>query len=249
MSFIMAGAAIVSAGVGVAKAIQGGVQAKRAKEDAIKAEAEQRKARNMFSNLDTTNPYLNLENTMEDLTVNTQAAEFQREQQMASQANIMQGLQGAAGSSGIAALAQTMANQASLDAQQASASIAQQEAANQKLAAQEAGRIQGMEREGELMSRSMQQQKITGMMGMAAGDLAGARARQQAGQEQMMEGIKDVATSAVDYGLNTGKIAGGVVGQNETSQVFQQMVNSVGGGNLTQDDLNDFLEWKKSQGK
>ena len=31
MSFIMAGAAIVSGGVGVAKAIQGGVQAKRAK--------------------------------------------------------------------------------------------------------------------------------------------------------------------------------------------------------------------------
>ena len=40
MAFVIAGAAVVSAGVGVAKAIQGGVQTKRAKEDAAKAKVE-----------------------------------------------------------------------------------------------------------------------------------------------------------------------------------------------------------------
>ena len=41
---------------------------------------------------------------------------------------------------------------------------------------------------------------------MAAGDLAGAQARRQAGQEQMMSGIKDVGSTMIDYGVNTGQI-------------------------------------------
>jgi len=199
-------AAVVSAGVGVAKAIQGGVQAKRAKEDAKKAKIELEKNKDMFSNLDTSNPYQNLENTMEDLTVNKQAAEFQKEQSMQNQANIMQQMRGAAGGSGIAALAQSMAQQGSMDAQKASAGIGQQEAANQKAERTMAGSIQMKEREGDMQSRNMQFGKVSSMMGMSAGELVGAQQRQQAGQEAMMEGIKDVATSAVDYGVNTGEI-------------------------------------------
>ena len=37
MSFLLAGAAVVTAGVGVAKAISGGIKAKKAKEEASKA--------------------------------------------------------------------------------------------------------------------------------------------------------------------------------------------------------------------
>lgn len=207
MSFTVAAVAgVVSAGVGVAKAIQGGVQAKKAKEDAKKAKIELEKNKSMFSNLDTSNPYQNLENTMEDLTVNKQAAEFQREQSMQSQANIMQQMRGAAGGSGIAALAQSMAQQGSMDAQKASAGIGQQEAANQKAERGMAGTIQMKEREGDMQSRNMQFGKVSSMMGMSAGELVGAQQRQQAGQQAMMEGIKDVATSAVDYGVNTGEI-------------------------------------------
>ena len=224
MAFVVltAGAAIVSAGVGVTKAIQGGIQAKRAKEDASKAKTELEKSRNMFSSLDTSNPYQNMENTMEDLTVNTQAAEFSKQQSMQGQANIMQGLKGAAGGSGIAAMAQ----QGSINAQKSSASIAQQEQANQKLSATEASRIQGMERSGDVMSRNMQMGKVDGLMGMAAGDLAGARSRQQAGQEAMMEGVKDVANSAVDYGKNTGAITGDTgYGSDLTTQQLEDMLN------------------------
>ena len=207
MSFTVAAVAgVVSAGVGVAKAIQGGVQAKRAKEDAKKAKIELEKNKSMFSNLDTSNPYQNLENTMEDLTVNKQAAEFQKEQSMQNQANIMQQMRGAAGGSGIAALAQSMAQQGSIDAQKASAGIGQQEAANQKAERGMAGTIQMKERDGDMQSRNMQFGKVSSMMGMSAGELVGAQQRQQAGQEAMMEGFKDVATSAVDYGVNTGEI-------------------------------------------
>ena len=95
-----------------------------------------------FEAMDTSNPYANLQNTMEDLTVNTQQADFMAQQAQQNQANIMQNMAGAAGGSGIAALAQAMANQGTQQAQAASASIGQQEAANQMAAAQMAGQLQ-----------------------------------------------------------------------------------------------------------
>ena len=210
MSFLIAATAI-SAGVGVAKAVQGGVQAKRAKEDAEKAKIELDKQRRQFANLDTSNPYVGMENVMEDLTVNQQEAEFVKQQQMQSQANVMQQMRASAGGSGVAALAQAMAQQGSRDAQQAAVSIGKQEAANQQARQSEAGRIQDAIISGELMSREAQFGKVQRLMGMAAGDLAGARARQQAGQEQMMAGIKDVGSTMIDYGVNTGQIDASIV--------------------------------------
>ena len=64
-----------------------------------------------------------MQNTYEDLTVNQQQAQFTAQQQAQGFANTMEGLRGAAGGSGIAALAQSLAGQQSLAAQQASASI------------------------------------------------------------------------------------------------------------------------------
>ena len=77
------------------------------------------------------NPYQNIENPFEDLTVNQQAAQFQAQQIQQQQANLLEGFKGAAGSSGIGGLAQILANQGALQTQKASASIAQQEQANQ----------------------------------------------------------------------------------------------------------------------
>ena len=71
-----------------------------------------------------------MENAFEDLTVNTQQAEFEAQQNQQMQANIMSQMSGAAGGSGIAALAQSMANQGALQAQKASATIGAQESEN-----------------------------------------------------------------------------------------------------------------------
>ena len=87
------------------------------------------------------NQFEGMENAFEDVTVNTQQAEFEAQQNQQQQANIMSQMQGAAGGSGIAALAQSMANQGALQAQKASASIGSQEAANQKLAADASQKI------------------------------------------------------------------------------------------------------------
>jgi hypothetical protein len=191
MSFVVASIAV--AAVGAAKAVDGGIQANRAKKAAATAQIELDKQKKAFEALDTSNPYLNMENTKEDLTVNTQGAEFAKQQSMQSQANIMQQFKGAAGGSGIAALAQTMANQGAADAQKASVSISEQEQANQKLQADEASRIQGLEIEGEIMSRSAEQGKIESLMGMSADEVAAANAARAAGKAQMWEGAGDIA--------------------------------------------------------
>jgi hypothetical protein len=117
-------------------------------------------------------------------------------------------LRGAAGSSGIAALAQTLANEGALAAQQASASIGEQEAANQKAAAEEASRIQdlqlgetarisGLEREGELKSRQMEADKISAMMGLSAGDVSAAEAMRTQGMQAMTAGIQQAGEGVV----------------------------------------------------
>jgi hypothetical protein len=198
MSFLVA--AVTTAVVGAAKAVDGGIQANRAKKDAAKAQIELDKQKKAFEALDTSNPYLNMENTKEDLTVNTQAAEFAKQQSMQSQANIMQQFKGAAGGSGIAALAQTMANQGATDAQKASVSIGEQEQDNQKQQATEASRIQGLEREGEIMSRSAEQGKIESLMGMSADEVAAANEARAAGKAQMYDGAGDIASGLTGVG-------------------------------------------------
>jgi hypothetical protein len=216
MTFVavaIVGASITVAGA-TAKTIDGAVKAKKAKTAAETAQIELDKQKSNFANLDTSNPYLNLENTMEDLTVDKKQAEFQKQQSMQSQANIMEQMRGAAGGSGIGALAQTLANQGSLDAQKASASIGQQEAQNQKMERAEASRIQGKEREGDLISRQAVHGKTTGLMGMAADEVSTAKAERAAAQQQMYDGISEVGGAV--SGVASGGIGGGVGGGGAT---------------------------------
>ena len=227
MSFLLVGAAVVGVGAGVAKAISGGKQKKAAEAERKKAQAEMDARKDQFASLDTSNPFANMENKMEDLTVNQQEADFMKQQQQQSQANIMQQMRGAAGGSGIAALAQTMANQGSLDAQKASISIGKQEQANQQLERQAAQAIQGQERQGEIMSRDMERNKVSSLMGMAAADVESAEMKKQQADEKMWSGISGAASS-VAGGLTGGMNLGGVAG---------------GGGGHQMDFQNPF--WKK----
>ena len=164
---------------------QGLIGRGRRREEQRRAGREYREMRRQFEGLDTgniyadvRNQYTGMENTFEDLTVNQQQAEFQRQMFAEQQASTLQGLRGAAGGSGIAALAQAMAGQAQRATQIASASIGQQESRNQALRAQEASRIQQMERMGEAQAeqlrlageeqaRSLEWQKTGTLLGMA----------------------------------------------------------------------------------
>ena len=108
MSFI-AVAAGVTAAVGVANGISGWKDKKAAKAKNAAAKKKMEAAKDKYMNLDTSNPYLNMENTMEDLTVNQQAADFAKTASQQSEANILNNMNKAAGGSGVAALAQALA--------------------------------------------------------------------------------------------------------------------------------------------
>ena len=212
MSWAMAIGATISIGGGIIK----GIKAKNAEETAAgKAETAQKeldKQKEAFKGLDTSNPYLNMENQAEDLTVNKQEAEFTQQQQMQGQANIMDQMRGSAGASGVAGLAQTLANQGSLDAQKASASIGQQESKNQQLQAQEASNIQNKEREGEIISRQAEMGKISSLMGMSAQELAAFQ-----GQEaQAMQAGND----AIDMAGQGASMLGQIKPASEGGQAF-----------------------------
>ena len=186
MSFAMVAVGAVTAITGIASAISASSKQRDAAGKVDDARERLLKEKDEFKTLDTSNPYLNMENTMEDLTVNQKEAEFTKQQQMQSQANIMGQMRSAAGSSGIGGLAQSLANQGSLDAQKASASIGAQEARNQQLERTEASKIQGKEREGDVMSRQAEFDKMASLMGMTAQEMASFQQLQgQAAQQEI----------------------------------------------------------------
>jgi hypothetical protein len=201
------------------KFLTGAVQAFGAWSQKGKTQAAERAAQNEYdamrerymgldtSNLygDVSNPFANMQNVYEDLTVNQQQAQFEKQMAQEQQANVMQGMRGAAGSSGIAGLAQAMLAQGQRGAQQASASIGQQEAANQMAAARGAETIQKQERTGAWkadltrragaeQSRSLEADKVSTLFSMSANQLAGAKQAEQQRQDAFWGGIGDAAS-------------------------------------------------------
>ena len=199
--------------------------------------------KNAYGDLQTDfeNVYAGMENVYEDLTVNQQQAQFESQQGQQQRANIMQGLKGSAGGSGVAGLAQAMANQGQLQSQQASASIGMQESANQKLAAQGASNVQMMERqgaanvqqmeagreqliaqgqgqadlyrrEGEAMVQQAETSRASTLLGMEYGELAGAQAGVQAAYgNQQSANAMELERINANKAM-TGQIIGGALG-------------------------------------
>jgi len=203
MSFFLAGAAVVSAGLGVAKMIKGGADKRKAKKANEEAKKKMEAEKEKYMNQDTSNPYLNMENTMEDLTVNTQAADFAAEQNQVGMADTMSNMNQAAGGSGIAALAQAMANQGQIANQKASISIADQEKANQVAERNEASKLQMQERKGDNLSRQMKASMANKALQFSSGDVSQTSADINAAQADIDSGINDIFGAA-------GSIAGGV---------------------------------------
>jgi len=185
---IAAGA--VKAGIGLI----GGGKRKRELERAQRGYDMQKQR---YENMDTSNPYQNMENVMEDATINTQQADMVKQQQMQSQANTMDQFGQAAGGSGIAALAQAMSQQQSQNAQQASASIGQQERSNMMAERNMAGQIQNQKISGDIQSREMELGKIDSMMQMAGQRLQGAQANKSAHDQMAISGLGGMAAGGL----------------------------------------------------
>ena len=157
------------------------------------AEAAYDKSMQDYFSQDTSNLYANMQNTMEDLTVNTQAAEFAAQQQQQGLANVMNQARGAAGGSGIAALAQSLAQQQSQNMLKASASIGQQEQANAMAAAKQAGINQLAELKGAEQSRALQSQLLGEQFQVDAYEKAAADKAIQDARQARMDGLGQLA--------------------------------------------------------
>ena len=139
------------------------------------------------------------ENVFEDIQVDTQAAEFASEQFRQQQANIMEVYRGTAGGSGVAALAQTLSNQAAKQAKDTSVNIAQQLAQNKKIKLGEESRLKQQERQLQLNEamgkRQFEADKMATMIGVAGQKIAGVNLRTQnaiAIGGQVVEGITSI---------------------------------------------------------
>ena len=179
---------------GIAGGIIGSGKRKREQKE---AQAEFNRNKQRMEGLDTSNLAVNQENTMEDLTVNTQQSDFINQQQQAGMANTMDKLSGAAGGSGIAALAQSLSQQQTANAQSASASIGQQEAKNQMAERQMAGKLQSQELQGAYASRDAEKDKTETMLGMSQQRLGAANDARDAATKSIIGGVAGAAGSIV----------------------------------------------------
>ena len=227
----MAAATFASAGLGFLSARKNRRMAKAQsaqnlefqKESQAKMDAQ----KEIYKNMEFTNPYENLENKFsgmenmaEDLTVNTQAADYAKNAFTQNQANVLQNLRGAAGSSGIAGLAQTLANAGLQQSTQMAAMIGQQESMNNRMAIQEGSRIQQMimgedariqmaQAGGAAAKEQAERDRQATLLGMAQGQAAGANAALQAGYANQMSA--QTANTQALFGVSSGLISAGAL--------------------------------------
>jgi hypothetical protein len=186
-------------------------------EEALKAQKEANlkleEQKKIYKSMEFVNPYENMENAFEDLTVNQQQAQFQKEQGAQQRANIMQGFKSAAGGSGIAGLAQAMANQGALQTQQISASIGEQESRLQMARAEGAAAADLQERAGQAAKQEFNLSRQATLLGMQAGETAGANAAlQQAYSNQMAAGAAQANLMGAEASMHQQKWAAGMQG-------------------------------------
>jgi len=204
MSFLMVGIAAASGATKIGMALAGRKNRIREQKAANK---ELQMRRDAYEQLDTSNPYLNMENTMEDLTVNQEQAKFEKDMAMQQQSNMLSSMQQGGGFN--AGNIQAMVNAGAQQARRSSASIGQQEAANQRAERSMAGSIQAQEREGEVWSRGQKKDKVETLFGMAMTRSKEADEARQRATEMIASGVGDLGSAVIQ---------GGKVGQANMAQ-------------------------------
>ena len=185
-----------------------------------KQKAEYRKIEFQNPYADMENFYAGMDNVFEDMTVDRRAADFQKQMVDQQRADILGQMRGMAGSSGIASLAQTLANQGQMQAMQTSLNVAQQERQNAMMSRQMAGQLQVMERRGahqadmtfrggEAMVEQAEMSRQSTLLGMEFGGMTGAQAGVTAAQQNVMHGMGYIHQGYSQRSAMWGNIAAG----------------------------------------
>jgi hypothetical protein len=152
----------------------------------------------------------------------------------------MQSLQGAAGSSGVAGLAQSMASQGALQAQQISAGIGQQERQNQMIERQAATTLQQMERQGAgqadmterggaAMVQSAEMQRQSTLLGIEYGGMAGANAGVQGAYANQMSGFgMQAGMLNANLAATSQMVSSGIQGVTSSDRKLKKNINKIG---------------------
>lgn len=149
--------------------------------------------------MDFSNPYANMENTMEDLTVNQQAADLAKQQFQQSQSNILDQMQ--QGGSFNAGNIQALVGAGQQAAAATSADIGRQESANQRSAASQAASIQSKERAGQADMDALKRGQTETLFGMAQQRKGAADQARAEAQAMKAQGWGNVAGGVVDLGV------------------------------------------------
>ena len=192
-------------GQGLGQLFASGGAKRRAKKEQGLADAEFAGAKQDYLGMDFSNPYANMENTMEDLTVNQQAADLAKQQFQQSQSNILNQMQ--QGGSFNAGNIQALVGAGQQAAAATSADIGRQEAANQRAAASQAASIQSKERAGQADMDALKRGQTETLFGMAqqrkgAADQATAEAKAMSAQGwgNVVGGVVDLGAKAAMMG-------------------------------------------------
>jgi len=151
---------------------------------------ERNRLKDRFANLPTDNPYEDMDNVYEDMTVDQKGYDLEMEQVQQSQANILNNLKQVAGPSGAGGLVQVLAEENKIAAQEVGA----QESENQKLKAEEESKLQLKEREGEIWSRNAERDKQATLLDMAKGDVDFYRESKRRAQERKLDALSNLSS-------------------------------------------------------
>ena len=186
---------------GIGGGIIGGGARRREQREARTELAEQRQAYEQFEFQD---PTANMTNPFEDLTVNQQAAQFASQQQQQALAGTLSGLQGAAGSSGIGALAQAIAQQQQQGFQAAAADIGRQEQQNQLMRARGQQQLEQARSRGAQYVQESEFGRTEDLFNIAASRKAAADEARKQATEGLIGGVANLTVGA-------GRVAAAVV--------------------------------------
>ncbi len=189
MGSILAGGAVKAIG-GATQAITGLVNAKKLKREQREKRAEYEQQKQAMKNFQFSNPWANMENTAEDLTVNQQASQFQAQQ---TDGALAQGLDAIVAGGGGGGGAQAIAAAALQSKQGISANIAAQESQNQAARAQQASANQARELQGQEDLQSQQYTQQGELLNMSGVELAQANQARNQNRNMILGGVSGMA--------------------------------------------------------
>ena len=203
-------------------------EADRAREERERQQALLNEEMDRYKAQEFKNPYA--ENVFEDLTVNQRQAQFQAEQGGQIRANLLSNLRTTAGGSGIAALAQALANQGQLQTKEISLGIGEQESFNQRMMAQGQLNVQ----RGEELLQGLNIDRQSTLLGMQFGQTTGANEN----FAQMQENLIGARTSAAQANAQAWQNLANTAVETDWSQLQKKPPNNQGSDRRLKKNIN-----------